>query len=308
MRVPRLHRRSLVRRRERREHDVARVDVGQVALDDLRLLPDGRAAEVAPHRVDRLEAGRLDEHGGARPVLVCERRPGEVDPAHRPRLQRMEQEFVALGHAGSDAYAGLETFPNPGVERVEMVSDELTAFCPITHQPDFYTATIEYEPGRPLPRVEVAEDLPLALPRPGRVLRGAGRPDPRRGRRGARARPRPRARDAPPEGARRDHDHRFRVRNKWAARPIVRRPRVVDDRTSDPPSCGSSYSASWLRSPCPPMRSRMCASRRSTTRGTARRPPTARTSTGRRTVTRRRTTSPRRTTPRSASTRRPTSS
>ena len=58
----------------------------------------------------------------------------------------MEQEFVALGHAGSDAYAGLETFPNPGVTHVEMTSDELTAFCPITHQPDFYTATIAYEP------------------------------------------------------------------------------------------------------------------------------------------------------------------
>jgi 7-cyano-7-deazaguanine reductase len=59
----------------------------------------------------------------------------------------MEQEFVALGHAGSDAYAGLETFANPGVERVELVSDELTAVCPITGQPDFYTATIEYRPG-----------------------------------------------------------------------------------------------------------------------------------------------------------------
>ncbi len=58
----------------------------------------------------------------------------------------MEQEFVALGHAGSDAYAGLESFPNPGVERVELVSDELTAVCPITNQPDFYTATIVYEP------------------------------------------------------------------------------------------------------------------------------------------------------------------
>ena len=59
----------------------------------------------------------------------------------------MEQQFVALGHAGSDAYAGLETFPNPGVEVVEMVSDELTGLCPITNQPDFYTATIEYRPG-----------------------------------------------------------------------------------------------------------------------------------------------------------------
>ncbi len=60
----------------------------------------------------------------------------------------MDQEFVALGHAGSEAYAGLETFPNPGVERVELVSDELTAVCPITNQPDFYVATIAYEPQR----------------------------------------------------------------------------------------------------------------------------------------------------------------
>jgi 7-cyano-7-deazaguanine reductase len=55
-------------------------------------------------------------------------------------------EFVALGSPGSDAYAGLETFPNPGVSRVEMTSDELTAVCPITGQPDFYTATIEFDP------------------------------------------------------------------------------------------------------------------------------------------------------------------
>ncbi len=60
----------------------------------------------------------------------------------------MEQQFVALGHAGSDAYAGLETFPNPGVAVVRMESDELTALCPITNQPDFYRATIEYHPGQ----------------------------------------------------------------------------------------------------------------------------------------------------------------
>ena len=56
-------------------------------------------------------------------------------------------EFVALGHAGSERYAGLETFANPGVSRVEMTSDELTAVCPITGQPDLYLASIEYEPG-----------------------------------------------------------------------------------------------------------------------------------------------------------------
>ncbi len=59
----------------------------------------------------------------------------------------MAQEFIALGRAGSDAYAGLETFPNPGVAVVEMSSDELTAMCPITNQPDFYTVTIQYTPG-----------------------------------------------------------------------------------------------------------------------------------------------------------------
>ena len=56
------------------------------------------------------------------------------------------QEFVALGHAGSEHYAGLEAFPNPGVSRVEMTSDELTAVCPVTGQPDLYGASIEYTP------------------------------------------------------------------------------------------------------------------------------------------------------------------
>ena len=56
-------------------------------------------------------------------------------------------EFVALGNAGSESYVGLETFPNPGVVLVEMTSDELTAVCPITGQPDLYTVEIAYQPG-----------------------------------------------------------------------------------------------------------------------------------------------------------------
>jgi 7-cyano-7-deazaguanine reductase len=58
----------------------------------------------------------------------------------------MDTEFVALGHAGSEHYAGLESFPNPGVTLVDMTSDELSAMCPITGQPDMYTAKIEYKP------------------------------------------------------------------------------------------------------------------------------------------------------------------
>jgi 7-cyano-7-deazaguanine reductase len=63
-----------------------------------------------------------------------------MDPAARAT------EFVALGHTGSDHYAGLETFENPGVLLVELASDELTAVCPITGQADLYTVTIEYRP------------------------------------------------------------------------------------------------------------------------------------------------------------------
>jgi 7-cyano-7-deazaguanine reductase len=56
-------------------------------------------------------------------------------------------EFAALGDPSSEHYAGLETFPNPGVSHVEMTSDELGAVCPLTGQPDLYVATIEYRPG-----------------------------------------------------------------------------------------------------------------------------------------------------------------
>ena len=58
-----------------------------------------------------------------------------------------ETDFVALGQPGSDAFAGIETFPNPGVSHVELTSDELTAICPVTGQPDLYVATIEFWPG-----------------------------------------------------------------------------------------------------------------------------------------------------------------
>ena len=63
-----------------------------------------------------------------------------MEPAPR------SSEFVALGQPGSDRYAGLETFANPGVSHVEMRSDELSAVCPVTGQPDLYVAVIEYWP------------------------------------------------------------------------------------------------------------------------------------------------------------------
>lgn len=55
--------------------------------------------------------------------------------------------FTTFKTLGTKAeFAGLETFPLEGVSEVMMESDEVTAVCPITGQPDQYTVTITYEP------------------------------------------------------------------------------------------------------------------------------------------------------------------
>ncbi len=66
------------------------------------------------------------------------------EPAPRPAAQ--EHKLEALGHPGSEHFVGLERFPNPGCRVVSMTSDEFTALCPVTAQPDWYTVEIEYEP------------------------------------------------------------------------------------------------------------------------------------------------------------------
>ncbi|MCB0001231.1 MAG: preQ(1) synthase [Anaerolineae bacterium] len=53
-----------------------------------------------------------------------------------------------LGKRSTQPIDELDTFPAPaGLDTVTMTSDELTALCPVTGQPDFYTVTIEYVPG-----------------------------------------------------------------------------------------------------------------------------------------------------------------
>ena len=50
---------------------------------------------------------------------------------------------------GRDArtFEGLDTFPCPvGVQEVTLTSDEVTALCPVTGQPDWYTVSIAYVP------------------------------------------------------------------------------------------------------------------------------------------------------------------
>lgn len=61
-------------------------------------------------------------------------------------LASMELKY--LGRRTTEPIEELDTFPAPaGLHVVTMTSDELTALCPVTAQPDYYTVRIEYTPG-----------------------------------------------------------------------------------------------------------------------------------------------------------------
>ena len=84
-------------------------------------------------------------------------------------------ELKYLGVRSTQPIDELDTFPAPaGLGRVTMTSDELTALCPVTGQPDFYVVTIEYEPGPLCIEFKKPQALSLALPRPRCVLRATG--------------------------------------------------------------------------------------------------------------------------------------
>lgn len=56
--------------------------------------------------------------------------------------------FTALGKHQT-TFTKLDVFERPAnVVEVVLAGDELTAFCPITHQPDFYTYEVRYRPGK----------------------------------------------------------------------------------------------------------------------------------------------------------------
>lgn len=60
----------------------------------------------------------------------------------------MTQNLTVLGNKveGSLEAENLEVFDAPNVSEVKFVTDEVTALCPVTMQPDIYTVEITYEP------------------------------------------------------------------------------------------------------------------------------------------------------------------
>jgi hypothetical protein len=91
-----------------------------------------------PHDVNEHVAGlarELRARGHSVTVLAPSNRARDLAAGRRALATGLEADFVALGHPGSDHYAGLETFANPGVSHVETTSDELSTICPVTGQP-----------------------------------------------------------------------------------------------------------------------------------------------------------------------------
>ena len=79
-----------------------------------------------------------------------------VETKQKQQQNVVSGEFRFLGK-GVTEFQGFDTFPTPNnVESVTMTSDEVTALCPITGQPDWYTVTISYVPRK-------AEDGGLCL-------------------------------------------------------------------------------------------------------------------------------------------------
>lgn len=60
--------------------------------------------------------------------------------------------YLGTEHRDPITAEGLDTVTVPdGVDEVVFTTDELTAFCPVTKQPDFYSVRISYAPrGRSL--------------------------------------------------------------------------------------------------------------------------------------------------------------
>ena len=59
------------------------------------------------------------------------------------------ENFNYLGKKVSAPSKQLDTFEKPNdVQTVKFESSELTSYCPVTHQPDFYTVIIEFTPDK----------------------------------------------------------------------------------------------------------------------------------------------------------------
>ncbi len=60
---------------------------------------------------------------------------------------QFHKDLTLLGQTRQGAVKNIECFPAPpSVTDVEISTDEITAFCPLTKQPDYYAIRVNYSP------------------------------------------------------------------------------------------------------------------------------------------------------------------
>jgi len=95
VRKPSLHRGSFVRRRERCQNGIAKLDISQITLHNLLLMTLRPATEIAPHRIDDLTVMTREQRRRTPSILLRKRRPGEIDTQHpshdRPGVARADE-------------------------------------------------------------------------------------------------------------------------------------------------------------------------------------------------------------------------
>ncbi len=101
-----------------------------------------------------------------------------------PKAKKTKNDLTAgltlLGSKVTEPVRQLETFPNTHPGRrytVTLVCPEFTCVCPMTGQPDFATITIRYIPDQKIVEFEVAQAVPVVVPRGRRLSRTRRQPD-----------------------------------------------------------------------------------------------------------------------------------
>ena len=131
---------------------------------------------------------RPDVHPRGRARRRAEEAPPSRSPANARSTARSRARSRWRSGSREPRRARLEVFDNPRARarlRDRARAPRVHVALPAHGQPDFATVTVRYVPDRTCVELKSLKHVPPRLPPAGRVLRGAGQPDPRRPRRGA---------------------------------------------------------------------------------------------------------------------------